>query len=481
MKKLNNLSLARTFPLVATAAIVASLAGGLVACSSEDEPPQPEENELKVYHSEAYGYAVTFDEESREAVGYAVVDGKCWRQPVPQEVWWASTRDDTFLDFDYLGQKEPGMPFYRVDAFDDACPGGTLKTALDEDFAPDFELEYELFQRTFAEHYAFFELREVDWDDQVKAAIADLSPDMSIEDFFGVLTASVSALKDGHIAIEAGEGLSYNENRRADITTKLTAEALALDDVPQDIDAHVEDQFSQLEAAIEAHFVADSAHGNFEDPIAWATIENDGERYGYLWVSSFADVVEGSVDESVEALHDAMEQAMSDWGEVSGVIIDVRINHGGWDVLGRALASHFVSEKTHVYSKRTLFDGKWNENMAINVSPSDGARYSGPVAVLASNTTISAAETFVMAMRALDQVTVVGEPTYGILSDGLPKFLPSGVFFSLSNEEYSTPDGDVFELVGVPADVELEVFSLSDREAGRDGSIEAALEVLKGK
>src|SRR5690606_25290400 len=151
---------------------------------------------------------------------------------------------------------------------------------------------------------------------------------------------------------------------------------------------------------------------------------------------------------------------------------------GGWDVLGRALASHFVSEETHVYSKRVHFSGTWTDEVPISVTPYEGERYAGPVAVLASSTTISAAESFVMAMRALDQVAVVGEPTYAILSDSLPKFLPSGIYFSLSNEEYSTPSGDVYELTGVPPHVEVEVFSLSDRGAGIDGSMEAAIVAL---
>jgi C-terminal processing protease CtpA/Prc len=227
--------------------------------------------------------------------------------------------------------------------------------------------------------------------------------------------------------------------------------------------------------------VADSAQGTFEDPISWATIESGDARYGYLWVASFADIVEGSVDDNLAMLHETVENALTDWGEIDGVIIDVRINQGGWDVLGRALASHFVGEETHVYSKRVRFAGTWTEEVSISVSPHDGARYTGPVALLSSNTTISAAETFVLALRALDQVTVVGEPTYGILSDSLPKFLPSGIYFSLSNEEYSTPSGDVYELTGVPPHVEVEVFSQSDREAGRDGSIEAAILALGGE
>ena len=90
----------------------------------------------------------------------------------------------------------------------------------------------------------------------------------------------------------------------------------------------------------------------------------------------------------------------------------------------------------------------------------------------------SAAETFVLAMREMPDVLTLGEATGGILSDALPKFLPSGIYFSLSNEEYRSVDGKVFERVGVPPDEELDVFSSSDRSSGRDSALERALELL---
>jgi len=479
-----NLIHAAARPRFVVALLVTILASGAVGCSDDGKNPAGE-NE-KVYLSESYGYVVSFDEAAHEAGGYAVVDGKCWAQPIPQEIWWSSMRDDDLMNFDYLGQKQPEIPFHRVESFEAACPKGTLKTALDDDFVLDFELEYELFQRVFAEHYAFFDLRNVDWEAQVDDGEKSLSVDLGFDEFFGVLTESVSPLGDGHIFIEAGEGLSYNENRRADITTQLSEEALAQEDVPsEDVEAYVEDyideQLSALEAAVESYFVSGSAVGTHNDQISWATIESKGAHYGYLRVSSFGDIVEGSVDDNIAALHQSVERAFEEWEDVEGAIIDVRINQGGWDVLARALLSHFISKKTHVYSKRVFFSGEYTDEVPVTVTPHDGARFAGPVAVLSSNTTISAAETFVMGMRALQHITIIGEPTYGIFSDSLPKFLPSGIYFSLSNEEYSTPSGDIFELVGVPPHIEVDVFSLNDRKAGTDASIEAALLAMSGQ
>ncbi len=451
--------------------------------SADDEPSEEETPSEKVYLSEVYGYAVTLDEDGEEAVAYSVVDGRCWEQPIPQDIWWASPRDDETLEFDYLGQKQPPILFERVGSFEDACPQGTIPTAADDDYVPDLELEYELFQRIFTEHYAFFDLRGVDWDDQVAEGEAALSDVTDIESFFDVMSASVAPLQDGHIYIEAGEGLSYNDNFRKDIETQLIEEALAQPDAPEeDPEAYIEEylgeQFMRMESALVAHFAPDSLHGTLEDPMAWALIEEGDHRFGYFWMTTFADVVPGGTQDSIDALHEAIQNALSDWGDIDGVIVDVRINQGGWDVLGRALMSHFVEEETLAYEKRAFFSGEWTDRVPIFVEPYDGERYDGPVAVLSGRTTISAAETFVLGMRSLDRVTVVGEATYGILSDSLPKFLPSGIYFSLSNEEYTSADGEVYERAGVPPHVETDVFSLEDRESGRDSALEAAISAL---
>lgn len=458
--------------------IFISLSLALTNCGNEDDSVVKDQRQ--VYLSESYGYVAVFDEELHEAKGYAVVDGSCWEQPIPQEIWWASARDEDSMEFDYLGQKQPPMPFVRVLQFEDACPQGTLKTALDADFEIDFQLEYELFQRTFAQHYAFFELREVDWATQVKKGENALENASSAEDFFNILVDSVGPLKDGHIVVQAGEELVFTANERPDIVTSMINEALAEgSDSQESVDAYVEAQLTAMGVALESYLLKDSKHGSIEEPIFTAIVESGDARYGYFRISTFAEIVEGSVQDNVTALDDAIENAFDDWGKIDGVILDVRINDGGWDVLGRALVGHFIEEETHVYSKRVRLNDEWSALKRISVSPAKGARYHGPVALLTSATTVSAAETFAMAMSSLNQVTLVGENTHGVLSDSLPKFLPSGIFFSLSNEEYQTPQGEVFERVGIPADIPVEVFAKADREKGRDSSIEAALRVLE--
>ena len=84
-------------------------------------------------------------------------------------------------------------------------------------------------------------------------------------------------------------------------------------------------------------------------------------------------------------------------------------------------------------------------------------------------------------MAQLPNVIVVGRNTAGIFSDQLTRMLPNGWMFTVSNEEFAAPDGTIYEAVGFPPDEtpEAECLPLSEREAGTDSWLDAALQVLE--
>ena len=102
-----------------------------------------------------------------------------------------------------------------------------------------------------------------------------------------------------------------------------------------------------------------------------------------------------------------------------------------------------------------------------------------PVTVLTSRNTASAAEIAVMALGELPNVTVIGEPTYGIFSNGYPCQLPNGWILQLSTEIYTTSTGINYEQQGYPADIALS-WSQSALDQGRDPILERALAFLEG-
>ena len=63
-------------------------------------------------------------------------------------------------------------------------------------------------------------------------------------------------------------------------------------------------------------------------------------------------------------------------------------------------------------------------------------------------------------------------------SDVLGRQLPNGWRFGLPNEIYLTADGTIFDLVGIPPDIEVPVFADADVAAGKDPALAMALEIV---
>jgi C-terminal processing protease CtpA/Prc len=100
-----------------------------------------------------------------------------------------------------------------------------------------------------------------------------------------------------------------------------------------------------------------------------------------------------------------------------------------------------------------------------------------PIIVLTSSTTLSAAEIQVLSLMTLPHVTLIGEQTYGIFSDMLLKILPNGWEFTLSNEQYLTPEGESYEQTGIPPDIVVNGAEAGFNR-GRDVILEHALQGL---
>jgi C-terminal processing protease CtpA/Prc len=68
----------------------------------------------------------------------------------------------------------------------------------------------------------------------------------------------------------------------------------------------------------------------------------------------------------------------------------------------------------------------------------------------------------------------MGETTFGIFSEGIPRMLPNGWTFTLSTQRLYTPTGEFYEQTGIAPDIEV----LPDPEellVGNDNMLAAAL------
>jgi hypothetical protein len=317
---------------------------------------------------------------------------------------------------------------------------------------------FDAFWTAFDRDYALFDLRLAggSWDALGREACASIDASTAGHELFDVLLRLAQNLDDGHVQITA-------------------------DDLGRDEDAQVsvyphEAAVEQIETLVEANYLDGELTPAANDSFAWGLIE----EVGYLSITGFDELSESGDDEAqdVAAAREAMERAMEELGDASAIIVDIRANGGGWDSAALEVATWFAGERTIAWQEARRAGPEhtdFTEWEPTYVEAAVEGAFDGPVFLLTSGSTFSAAETFALAMRVRDDVTLVGEPTGGHFSDMMDESLPNGWQFTLSGERYRAADGEIYETRGVPPDIPI-ALDPAALAAGSDAMLEAAID-----
>jgi carboxyl-terminal processing protease len=328
----------------------------------------------------------------------------------------------------------------------------------------------------FSTHYVFFDERNVEWQELADASRRELTPDASETRLLGIMGDLVAEVDDAHVSLEAevdGDQIEHYTGAGRTLTRleeQAGEEGIGIDAMYE----RWEDGYWERDVAkvlLEGEGVRTG-----DDLITYGLI---GDNIGYIAVLAMTGFSgdENNAEADIAALDRAMENAMTLFSGVDAVIVDVSINWGGYDTVARALAGRFAEERTVGYYKYAG-DAKAAPPQAIHVEPSQGRRFTGPVYLVTSNVTLSAAEILTMSMRALPNVTHIGETTRGALSDILTKPLPNGWRVSLSNEVYLDHEGRGWEGAGIPPEQEMTIFSEDDVRSGHVEAIHSIVEKI---
>ncbi|HLK62398.1 MAG TPA: S41 family peptidase [Bryobacteraceae bacterium] len=195
----------------------------------------------------------------------------------------------------------------------------------------------------------------------------------------------------------------------------------------------------------------------------------------YIGLSDFNNP---AVDKEFEAAFDKLREAKA-W------IIDLRWNGGGSSGIGNQILAHFIdrplqgsAQRTRLYNPTFEAWGRpqsWHDFDPDKIEPAAGPHYEGPVYVLTSPNTCSAAEDFLIPLKMAKRITIVGEPTCG--STGQPlQFSIYGATARVCTKWDRFPDGTEFVGVGVLPDVKA-ARTPQDVVTGRDVVLEKAIEL----
>jgi hypothetical protein len=355
------------------------------------------------------------------------------------------------------------MRIDRVAAIPAVCTPPTADTPINN---------FEVFTRTWADHYILFDQKQIDWAALTATNRAKVTDSTTPAQLFDIMEGMIKPLDDAHTSISAPA-----MNRRfGGLRSGTDAVIRTYGGFP----GFRKDGMPKLLGLTEQKYLIGPIRKFCNDQVQYGHLT---DTTGYLRITSFSGYgPERTFASGLAALETALDTIFSD-PKLKALVIDVRINFGGADPYGLAIASRLASTEYLAYTKEARADpadrNKWTPGDRNMVTPSGRPGFRGPVVELTGGLTISAGETFTQAMMGrTPHITRVGENTQGVFSDVLGRNLPNGWRFGLPNEVFRAADGKTFDGVGIPPDVVVALFTDADVAAGRDPALEKALAIL---
>lgn len=268
--------------------------------------------------------------------------------------------------------------------------------------------------------YAFRDRVVEDWDEVFADARDGLLTAESDEMWARRAAAALAVARDGHLGFEHPGGRTLSFTERPPFNYDLRALDMVVEDLHKPND------------------------------VVWHGVVRDGDRrLGYLLVRKLSPELRKELRVVNEFLDDLS-------GDVDGLVLDLRPNSGGSEILAMQIAAHFI-KGTKAYGalfNRNAKTGAWDRRRVRKIAGRrESRRFHGPVAVLVGSGCASAGEGLALMMRQAEDVRLVGARTRG--ASGHPKShrLPNGVNLWLPSSRTVDADGKLIEGAGITPDV----------------------------
>jgi len=349
-------------------------------------------------------------------------------------------------------------------------PGGAI--GVDSPGARDPVFNFEVFWRTFAERYALFELRGVDWERTYRDHRPSVCADTSAADLFAVFVSMLRPLRDGHVELRSPGG-RFNAGDTFALRERLAAEVGRHAD-DEGVTAEIAERRERLRAIIAEDYLSVRPRRAARGLVEWGRFD---AATGYLRLAAMAGHSGrvGRPRDDQRAADAAMRRAMDDLRDLPRLVVDLRGNGGGYDGVALRIAGHLVDRTRLAFRKSARKGDRYGAEQRVLIEARERERFRGELFLLTSALTASAAEIFVLALMGRPRCTRIGEATQGILSDVMERHLPNGWSVNLSNELYRAADGELYEDRGIPPQVRIPFLDREQLAAGRDPMLDRVL------
>ncbi len=268
------------------------------------------------------------------------------------------------------------------------------------------------------DHYSYRDRLGLDWKAAIDKRAADLAQAADAASFAKVVAEILAPAEDTHVTIEV-EG----QSRRI---------------VPHVVKPVFNFALPTLEKVITAWKVRTKC-----------LITGTFEGYAYIMITHWERARCGDLAAD-------FADALADAKSARALILDMRGNGGGDEMLARAVAGRFVKTPT-LYAKHVSViaaaPGTFGPVQERVLEPIAGG-WEKPVVTLMGPVNMSSNEAFLLMMRAAGS-KLIGQRSGGSSGNPQPHKLGNGVTVYLPSWKAMLPDGTVFEGVGIAPDVEV--------------------------
>ena len=169
-------------------------------------------------------------------------------------------------------------------------------------------------------------------------------------------------------------------------------------------------------------------------------IEENNKKIGYIYIGTFSNTLSKQI-----------EQQMLEFKNegITGLILDVRDNSGGYLTAASDVASIFLEKGKTIYSLQT-------KEEVETILDETSSSYDYPMMVLINKNSASASEILAASLRDSYGATLLGETSYGKGKVQQTKSLNDGSMVKYTSAKWLTPNGICIDEVGLEPSVKVD-------------------------